>query len=114
MPVEIHKGFFKDRTEVMEDLKKTGFWPTTYVSQPSPALPIHWHDVDINGYVISGSSSILDGESGETIHIEAGDKLVIPSGTLHAEGKVTESMTYIVATSRAGQLFELLEMKPPP
>ncbi len=37
-----------------------------------------------------------------------------PSGTLHAEGEVTESMTYIVATSRAGQLFELLEMKPPP
>ncbi len=114
MPVEIHKGFFKDRNEVMEDLKKTGFWPTTYVSAPSPALPVHWHDVDINGYVISGNSTIIDGESGDTITVEAGDKLVIPSGTLHAEGEVCEPMTYIVATSRAGQLFELLEMKTPP
>ncbi len=48
MSVEIHKRFFKDRNEVMEDLKKTGFWPTTYVSAPSPALPVHWHDVNIN------------------------------------------------------------------
>ncbi len=111
--LEIHKGFFTDRSEVMEDLKATGFWPTTFVSAPSPALPVHWHDVDINGYVISGSSWIIDGESGEKLALEAGDKLVIPSGTLHAEGEVTEEVIYIVATSRPGQLLELLEMKPP-
>lgn len=113
MSLEVKKGFFHDRSEVMDDIKKTGFWPTTFVSDPYPGVKVHWHDVDINGYVISGSTWIQDGKTGEKMTIEAGDKLIIPRGALHAEGEVTDTVTYIVATSRPGQLLDLLEMKPP-
>ena len=113
MGLEVVKQFFKDKSEVLEDIKQTGYWPTTYVSDPSPALDTHWHDVDINGYVIKGSTWVRDGVSGERLSLEAGDKLIIPAGALHAEGEVTDSVTYIVACSRAGQLFKLLKMRSP-
>lgn len=34
--IEIQKHFFEDRADVLDDL--TGFWPTTFVSGPSPGL----------------------------------------------------------------------------
>ena len=86
MSLEVKKGFFTDRSEVMDDIKKTGFWPTTFVSEPYPGVSVHWHDVDINGYVISGSTWVRDGKTGEKLTIQAGDKLIIPRGALHAEG----------------------------
>ena len=49
MGLEVVKQFFKDKSEVLQDIKQTGYWPTTYVSDPSPALATHWHDEDING-----------------------------------------------------------------
>lgn len=113
MSLEVKKGFFTDQSEIMDDLKKTGFWPTTFISEPYPGVGVHWHDVDINGYVISGSTWVRDGKTGEKITIEAGDKLLIPRGALHAEGEVTDTVTYIVATSRPGQLLDLLQMKSP-
>jgi mannose-6-phosphate isomerase-like protein (cupin superfamily) len=111
--VERYPGFFETLEEVLDDIKQTGFWPTTLVSPPSPALPIHWHDSDINGYVMSGSTWVRDGESGERIEIHKGDKLVIPKGTLHAEGETTETMTYIVALREPCPFDRFLRMLPP-
>ena len=113
MGLEVVKQFFKDKSEVLQDIKQTGYWPTPYVSDPSPALTTHWHDEDINGYVIEGSTWARDGASGERLSVQAGDKIIIPAGTLHAEGEVTDTVTYIVACSRAGQLFHLLKMRSP-
>ena len=108
--MKVHKNFFSTREEVMDDLKKTGHWPTTYVSGKSPELPLHWHDLDVSGYVMSGSSYVLD-EHGVRFDIEAGDKLEIPRGSLHAEGEVKESVTYIVGTQFPGQFFEQFTMR---
>jgi hypothetical protein len=41
MAMSVYKGFFSSREEVMDDLKKTGHWPTTYVSEPSDELPMN-------------------------------------------------------------------------
>jgi hypothetical protein len=38
----------------MEDIRDTGYWPTTFVSNKSPELPVHYHD--IIGYVIEGET----------------------------------------------------------
>ena len=113
MGLEVVEQFFKDKYEVLGNIKQTGYWPTTYVSDPSPALDTHWDDVDINGYVMEGSTWVRDGASGERLSVEAGDKLIIPAGALHAEGEVNDTITYIVACSRAGQLFKLLKMRSP-
>ena len=97
MALDIRKHFFETRSEVMHDLAKTGFWPTTFVSPESPELPIHWHDVEVHTYVLEGETYVVDGETGEPIPVGAGDKLVLPAGTLHAEGVVAERVVYIVA-----------------
>lgn len=92
----IDKQFFQSRDEVMADLQKTGFWPTTYVSNRSPELPLHYHDHDIIGYVIEGETYLLD-ENKQRLSVSAGDRMVIPKGAWHAEGEVLDRVLYIVS-----------------
>ncbi len=113
MPLQIHKQFFRDVGEALDDIRKNGFWPTTYVSDASPALPTHWHDSEIHGYMIEGTGSVLDGESREQIEIAAGDKLVIPAGALHAEGESSERVVYLVALPEPRPFSEFLKMYSP-
>ena len=79
MAVEVAKGFFEKRDEVLDDLKASGFWPTTFVSGPSPGIEVHWHDVDVHAYVMEGTTSVLDAESGHHHPVGPGDKIVIPT-----------------------------------
>jgi len=99
--IEIHKGFFKNHAELLDDLKATGFWPTTFVSGPSPGFEVHWHSHDVHAYVVEGQTSFLDGESDERHSIGPGDKIVVPPRTLHAEGEVTDRIVYIIAAPEA-------------
>ena len=112
MTLKVTKNFFTTREEVLEDLKKTGHWPTTFVSEVSPELPLHWHDLDVTGYVMSGGTYLLD-ENGERIDIEPGDKLELPAGSIHAEGAVTKRTVYIVGTETPGQILEQLQLNDP-
>ncbi len=105
--ITVDKGYFKNHQEVMDDIAKTGYWPTTYVSDPSPELPLHRHPEDIIGYLMQGSSYVL-GDGGERIELEPGDRLVIPKGALHAEGEVTERMVYVVTIGNAIPFVEAL------
>ena len=104
-PMRVIHNFFTTKSEVLADIDKLDFWPTTYVSERMEELPLHWHDVDNCGYVLSGSSYVLD-ENSERIPLGPGDKLVIPAGAIHAEGEVTERMVYIVGLSVAENLFD--------
>ena len=113
MAVRIIRGFFTSRAEVMEDLARTGFWPMTFVSPPSPTLPLHWHDLDVESYLIEGQSWVLDGESGERMDAYPGDKIIVPRGTVHAEGENDAPATYIVALAKPWPLSEALELIPP-
>ena len=111
-PMKVIHNFFSTKSEVLADLDKLDFWPTTYVSERMEELPLHWHDVDNCGYVLSGSSYVLD-ENGEREPLGPGDKLVIPAGAIHAEGEVTERMVYIVGLSVAENLFDKLTLFDP-
>jgi hypothetical protein len=111
-PMRVVHNFFTTKSEVLADIDKLDFWPTTYVSDRMEELPLHWHDVDNCGYVLSGSSYVLD-ESGERIPLGPGDKLIIPAGAIHAEGEVTERMVYIVGLSVDENLFDKLTLLDP-
>ena len=111
-PMQVVHNFFTTKSEVLRDIDRLDLWPTTYVSERMQELPLHWHDVDNCGYVLSGSSYVI-GEDGERIPLGPGDKLVIPAGALHAEGEVTERMVYIVGISEPANLFEKLSMLDP-
>jgi len=105
--MRVIKNAFKTKAEALADLSRLDLWPTTYVSERMEELPLQWHDVDNCGYVLEGSSYVLDG-LGNRVPLSAGDKLVLPAGAVHAEGKVTERMVYIVGISKAANLFDAL------
>jgi mannose-6-phosphate isomerase-like protein (cupin superfamily) len=106
-PLQVVRNFHSSKAEVFDDLKRLDLWPTTYVSERMDELPLHWHDVDNVGYVLEGSSYILN-ETGEQIPLGPGDKLVIPAGAVHAEGEVTDRMVYIVGISKPENLLDAL------
>lgn len=108
----IDHDYFSDRSEVMRDIAQSGYWPTTYVSGKSPELPLHYHDYDIIGYVIEGSTYLLD-EAGEKIEIRPGARLNIPRGAWHAEGAVKDQVTYIVTISDPVPFAQALMPKEP-
>ena len=108
----VEKNYFSNRAEVMEDIRDTGYWPTTFVSNPSPELPVHYHDHDIIGYVIEGQTYLLD-EDERRIEIGPGDRLVIPKGAWHAEGEVTEKVIYIVTAKEPVPFIEAILPREP-
>jgi len=112
MPIEIHKQFFETRKQVFDDLAASDLWPHTFITEASPALPLHWHDADIVGYVLEGETWLLD-EHGDRLDFVKGDKLVLPHGTLHAEGETNGRMIYIVATTDTRPVHEFLQLKSP-
>ena len=111
-PMQVVHNFFTSKDEVLDDIKKLDFWPTTYVSDRMDELPLHWYDVDNCGYVLEGKSYVLD-ENGERVPLGPGDKLIIPAGAVHAEGEVAERMVYIVGIPVAENLFDKLTLLPP-
>ena len=106
-PMKVIHGFHKTKAEVLDDIKRLDLWPTVYVSERMEELPPHWHCVDNCGYVMQGSSYVID-ENGKHIPLQAGDKLEIPAGAIHAEGKVTQRIVYIVGISKPENLFDAL------
>ena len=111
-PMQVIKNFHSTKDEVLDDIKKLDLWPTVYVSERMEELPPHWHDLDNCGYVMEGSSYVLN-EKGERVQLSAGDKLQIPAWAIHAEGKVEERMVYIVGIPVAGNLLEKLSLLAP-
>ncbi|MEE2673947.1 MAG: cupin domain-containing protein [Myxococcota bacterium] len=108
----VEKGYFRSRSEVMEDIRDSGYWPTTFISEKSPELPLHYHDHDIIGYVMEGETYLLD-EEAERIVIGPGDRLVIPKGSWHAEGEVSERVVYIVTSREPIPLLEAILPREP-
>jgi hypothetical protein len=113
MAMTIHKNFFSDRNEALDDIKKSGFWPSTLVAGPSTGLEVHWHTEDVHAYIVEGDTWFLDGETGVRHTVATGDKIVIPTGTLHAEGEILDQVIYYIGLSKAVDSEEFLKLRPP-
>ena len=103
--MQVIRGAFTTKAEVLDELKALDFWPITYVSQRMDELPLHWHDFDDVGYLLEGHTYLLN-ERGERIEMGPGDKLILPRGAIHAEGEVSERAVWIVGISMAANLFD--------
>ena len=110
--LNVEKDYFKNRDEVLDDIRASGFWPHTFVSNRSPELPLHYHDHDILGYVMEGETYLLD-EDGERVPIAAGDRLDIPKGAWHAEGEVTDRVVYIVSVREPVAILDAVMPREP-
>jgi quercetin dioxygenase-like cupin family protein len=113
MSIEVYSGFFKSLGDVLEDVRKSGTWPTTFVSGPSEGLHTHWHAHEVHAYIMEGETDFLDGDSGSRPAVRAGDKVVIPARALHAEGAVKDRVVYILALPDPLPPDEFLAMHDP-
>ena len=110
--LSVERGAFGSMQEALTQITSQGLWPTTYISSPSPELPVHWHDSPIQGYLVKGHTYILDGNN-ERVELSAGDKLVLPAGSLHAEGKITDEVVYIVGLEECRPFQHALQLLDP-
>lgn len=113
MGLEVQKRFFGTRDEVLEDIRKHGTWPTTFVSSPSEGRPIHWHTDEVHVYVMEGETRFTDAESGTSTPVGPGDKITVPARCLHAEGAVEDRVVYILALPGPRAPDEFLVERPP-
>ena len=111
--IRIEKNFHSSLEEVLQDVINTGFWPSTYVSDPTPPPGYHWHNVEVHGYCMEGNTWIGCGETGEKLSIEPGDKLIIPPGALHIEGESDGPVTYVVTIPDTRSHAEAFQLLPP-
>jgi quercetin dioxygenase-like cupin family protein len=112
MGLAFHHKFFRTRDDVLDDVKKNGTWPTTFVSGPSDGLPVHWHSEEVHAYIMEGETDFLDGESNRRTRVAAGDKIVVPARTLHAEGAVKDRVVYLLALPAPLAPDAFLKMRP--
>jgi len=113
MGLEFYPRFFGSTDQVLDDVKKNGTWPTTFVSGPSDGLAIHWHADEVHAYIMEGSTDFLDAESGLRTPVKSGDKIVVPAKALHAEGPVEDRVVYILALPKPLLPDEFLSMHEP-
>ncbi|KCZ90024.1 cupin domain-containing protein [Hyphomonas johnsonii] len=113
MALQFFQGYFTSLSEVMDDVKRNATWPTTFVSPPSPGLEPHWHADEVHAYIMEGETDFLDVDSGIRTPVSAGDKVVVPARTLHAEGAVKDKVVYILALPEALAPDDFLKMQEP-
>jgi quercetin dioxygenase-like cupin family protein len=111
--MQVVRGAFSTKAEVLDELKSLDFWPMTYVSERMQELPLHWHDFDDVGYVLEGRTYVLN-EKSERIDFGPGDKLILPRGAIHAEGEVFERTVWIVGIPMAANMMDVFaDLKDP-
>ena len=108
----VHNNYFRNRSEVLDDIKENGYWPVTCISGPSPGLEVHWHAEEVHACVCEGEATFLDGESEKRYPFVPGDKVVVPPQTRNAEGEVKDRVVYIVAVPKAMPFGTFLEFMP--
>lgn len=101
MGVQVNKALFNNKSEVMSDIAKCGTWPTTYVSGATKAASPHWHEYEVQVYIMEGNTYFLDATTDIKHQVSKGDKITIPAKHLHAEGDVAERAVYIIALPTA-------------
>ncbi|PHR93683.1 MAG: hypothetical protein COA69_03350 [Robiginitomaculum sp.] len=113
MSLQFFTGFFETTADVLDDIKANGTWPTTFVSGPSEGLPVHWHSDEVHAYIMEGETDFFDEASGKRTSVAAGDKIIVPAKTLHAEGAVKDRVVYILALPQPVPGDEFLMMHEP-
>lgn len=113
MGLEYYPQFFKTTADVLNDVKKNGTWPTTFVSGPSDGAPVHWHSEEVHVYIMEGETDFLDEATGKRTPVCAGDKFVVPARALHAEGTVKDRVVYMLALPKPLLPEEFLAQRDP-
>ncbi|MCW5890755.1 MAG: cupin domain-containing protein [bacterium] len=91
----VFPGHFHTKEQAIAEIMRDGYWPVSWIDKPGSELGPHLHRGDETLYVVDGSLDFCETETGETHHLEAGDKLVLPARLPHS-ASTTEGATYIM------------------
>lgn len=100
MNLIIKKGHFDGLSGALAEIGEKGLFPTTYATDHATAADLHWHTEDVLAYLIQGKTFFLDAD-GQEHPLEAGDLVIVPARTLHAEGDINEPVVMLIGLADA-------------
>ena len=112
MNLIVEKKHFDGLNGALEDIKEKGLYPTTYATDHATAASLHWHSEEVLAYMIQGTTYFLDGD-GQKHPVEAGDLVVVPARTLHAEGDINEPVVMLIGLREALPADRFLMVRDP-
>ena len=93
--VGIFPGHIRSKEQAIAEIMQDGYWPVSWIDKAGTEYGPHLHRDDETLYIVEGSMDFTEIETGETYHLQSGDKLFLPARIPHsASTKV--GATYIM------------------
>lgn len=112
MTLIIKKKHFEGLSGALDDIKERGLFPTTYATEHGTAANLHWHSEQVFAYLVKGKTYFLDADRQEH-QLEAGDLIIVPAETLHAEGDIAEPVVMLIGLKEALPMDQFLLQRDP-
>jgi len=87
-----------DETTLRRRLESEGYDVWAWTDQPGADYQPHTHDHDESLWVVAGE--ITFGAAGREFRLVAGDRLMLPKGTLHTARAGAAGATYLIGEKR--------------
>jgi mannose-6-phosphate isomerase-like protein (cupin superfamily) len=85
MPMTVERNCFAGLEGLYDQLKARKLWPLTSVHEKALQREApHWHPYNNHVFVIEGTASFFDEDSGTRFDLNGGDLCIVPQKTLHA------------------------------
>jgi len=85
MGISVIHAHFRDDSEAEAEIARAGLHCSHQTFEASKGTPVHWHPIDIHGYIKTGSFCFKDPSTGEMHECVPGSYFRIPPRTLHIE-----------------------------
>ena len=93
--VGIFPDHFRTKEEAIAEIMKDGYWPISWLDKAGTEYGPHLHRDEETLYIVEGSMDFTETETGETHHLQAGDKLFLPPRLPHST-VTKDGATYIM------------------
>jgi quercetin dioxygenase-like cupin family protein len=87
-----------DEEGLRRELEAEGFHVWGWTDSPGAHYEPHTHDQDESLWIVAGE--ITFGAKGRELHLGAGDRLMLPAGTVHSAHAGPDGATYLVGERR--------------
>ncbi len=85
MGITVRHNHFQSDAEAEKEIATAGLYCAHQSYEASQGTPIHWHPIDIHGYIKAGNFRFQDPSTGEKHDCGPGSYFRIPPRTLHIE-----------------------------
>ena len=82
MAITVRQNHFRTDAEAEAEITAAGLHCSHQTYEASEGTPVHWHPIDIHGYVKAGTFRFSDPETGEKHDCGPGTYFHLPPGRL--------------------------------